>query len=134
MIRRASGDVEKRRDFSSGNVLVATWKDGPIGLLESSGAVTSLVALGDASRGALYLALWPAASTWGEPVATTPRAAGSLRSFWWFSPRVRRCVGRAGPRARRAPRARRPWRRRARPRSGRPRGGRGLPRRSASRD
>ena len=27
--------------------------------------------------GALYLALWPAASTWGEPVATTPRAAGS---------------------------------------------------------
>src|SRR5262245_16034796 len=38
-------------------------------------------ALGDASRGALYLALRLRGEQWGEPVATTPRAAGSLRFF-----------------------------------------------------
>jgi hypothetical protein len=32
--------------------------------------------LGDASRGALYLAFEARGEQWGEPVATTPRAAG----------------------------------------------------------
>jgi hypothetical protein len=36
----------------------------------------SVPVLGDASRGALHLALRPAASNGEKPVATTPRATG----------------------------------------------------------
>jgi hypothetical protein len=63
--------------FLTGNVPFASWKDGPDGLLESDEGAASVVVLGDASRGALYLALPARGEHWGEPVATTPRAAGS---------------------------------------------------------
>ena len=119
MIRRPPGGVEDSTRFPDRKAPpcdLERWAGRPIGIAGRPGL--AWLALGDASRGALYLALWPAASTWGEPVATTPRAAGSLRSD--TSRRVRRCAGRAGPRARTAPRARARWRRRARPRSGRP--------------
>src|SRR6185312_17102687 len=79
----AADDTEglrRRRGILAGSPLLATWKDGPDGLLESPAARASVGGTGRCEPRALYLALWPAASTWGEPVATTPRAAGSLRS------------------------------------------------------
>jgi hypothetical protein len=72
--------------FLTGNVLLPSWKDGPNGLLESVGMAASVLVLGDASRGALYLALPARGEHWGEPVATTPRAAGSIPHFFGGQP------------------------------------------------
>src|SRR5436190_20312136 len=49
-----------------------TWKDGPVGLLESGTARDTVLELGDASRGALYLALRPAASNGESPSPPPP--------------------------------------------------------------
>ena len=58
--------------FLTGNVPFASWKDGPDGLLESDEGAASVVVLGDASRGALYLALRPAASNGESPSPPPP--------------------------------------------------------------
>src|SRR5215210_4198469 len=49
------------------STLFATWKDGSTGLLDSRAEAASVPVLGDASRGALYLALRPAASNGESP-------------------------------------------------------------------
>src|SRR5438067_9059803 len=53
-------------------MLLAVSKDGPDGLLECAGAPDTFPVLGDASRGALYLALRPAASTGESPSPPPP--------------------------------------------------------------
>ena len=70
-------------------MLRATWKDGPDGLLERHGGRDTVSPLGDASRGALYLALRPAASN-GES-RPPPPPSGRLpplarRSPSWVNP------------------------------------------------
>src|SRR5438876_11292543 len=63
-------------------MLLAVSKDGPDGLLECAGAPDTFSVLGDASRGALYLALRPAASNGESPSPPPPerRALSDLRS------------------------------------------------------
>jgi hypothetical protein len=77
MIRSALAPVE-RLDYRPRELGFLTWKDGPNGLLASVLPGITFPLLGDASRGALYLALRPAASNGEKPVATTPRATGFL--------------------------------------------------------
>src|SRR6266550_4631599 len=53
-------------------MLLLTWKDRPDGLLECADAPDTFPVLGDASRGALYLALRPAASNGESPSPPPP--------------------------------------------------------------
>src|SRR2546429_4656180 len=53
-------------------MLLLTWKDRPDGLLEYARARDTFPVLGDASRGALYLALRPAASNGESPSPPPP--------------------------------------------------------------
>src|SRR6059058_2085132 len=79
MIRSGVSGVEGcvSREWTMG---FPTWKDGPDGLLESGTARVSVLVLGDASRGALYLALRPAASTGESPSPPPPERRALTRS------------------------------------------------------
>jgi hypothetical protein len=69
-------------------MLLAVSKDGPDGLLECAGAPDTFPVLGDASRGALYLALRPAASNGESPSPPPPerRALSDLSGL--FDPQL----------------------------------------------
>jgi hypothetical protein len=62
------------------NMLFAVSKDGPDGLLECADGPDTFSVLGDASRGALYLALRPAASN-GESPSPPPPERRALSDF-----------------------------------------------------
>src|SRR5215831_21426959 len=66
-------------------MLLAVSKDRPDGLLESGRARDTVLVLGDASRGALYLALRPAASNGESPSPPPPER----RAFSDFAPASR---------------------------------------------
>src|SRR5215475_2532587 len=78
------------------NMLLAVSKDGPDGLLESGRARDTFLLLGDASRGALYLALRPAASN-GESPSPPPPERRAPSDPYKVNRRVPRCAGRARP-------------------------------------
>jgi hypothetical protein len=78
MIRRASGGVDRK---SRADGAFPPLKDGPVGLLESRGAATSVLSTGRCEPRSSVPGLETRGEQWGEPVATTPRAAGSLRSL-----------------------------------------------------
>src|SRR6266513_4888717 len=87
MIRSAAGAVEET-SLLAANMILAISKDGPDGLLECGGEADTFPVLGDASRGALYLALRPAASNGESPSPPPPerRAPSDLSGL--FDPQL----------------------------------------------